>query len=339
MLAATRRAGDRVKRREILLAGAAGALLLIVDARAQPPARKYRIGVLWSVPESRSAPYWAALRERLAADRFVEGSNLVIDAVLPSAFDQLRMLVVERLPLKPDAIFALTTRNTEAALAATRSVPIVFAWVGDPVASGIVKDYARPGGNATGVSNRLLELAVKRLEFLRELLPAAKRVAIAAPMFLPEMQIAATRLREASRKLGFELMEVNAPFDARVSAIQSAIKNGAEGVLPLTVYTTLGEHMTGEQVVRLTVEQRIPAIFAESEMVEAGGLISYGTNLLEDVRRAAEMLARVLRGAKPADIPVDQASRFELAVNLKTARALGIRVPPTILARADRVIE
>src|SRR3970040_523358 len=106
MLAATRRAGDRVKRREILLAGAAGALLLMVDPRAQPPARKYRIGVLWSVPESRSAPYWAALRDRLAADRFVEGSNLVIDAVLPSAFDQLRMLVVERLPLKPDAIFA-----------------------------------------------------------------------------------------------------------------------------------------------------------------------------------------------------------------------------------------
>jgi len=158
-------------------------------------------------------------------------------------------------------------------------------------------------------------------------------------VYLPELEAATARLRETSQRLGFELKEVNTGYGTQVSAIQGAIKGGAQALLPLLVYSALGERIAGEQVVRLTLEQRIPAIFAESELVDAGGLMSYGTNLLEDVRRAADMLAKVLRGAKPAELPIDQASRFELAVNLKTARAIGVRVPPSILLRADRVIE
>ena len=325
-----------MKRREILLAWAAGSLLPAAQAFAQQPSRKYRIVVFSPVPSLESARYWSALRERLAAHGFIDGKNLNIVVSPTGGYDKL---IEEQIALKPDAIFALTTRITERALMRTRSVPIVFAWVSDPVMSGLVKNFARPGGNATGVSNRFVELAVKRLEFLRELLPSAKRVAITGAMFLPEIEAAVARLREVSRQLGFTLMEVNAAFDTRVSATERAIKDGAEAVLPLSVCSLFGERATGEQVVRLTVEQRVPAIFAESEMVEAGCLMSFGNNLLEDVRRATDMLAMVLRGAKPAEIPVDQASRFELAVTLKTARTMGIRIPPSILVRADRVIE
>jgi len=323
----------------VLAAGAAAALLPAARALAQSPARKYRIGVLWTIPESAQGPYRAALKERLAAHGFVEGRSLTIDGRISADFTFARKNAEELIALKPDAILALTTRPTEAAQEATRSVPIVFAWVADPVVEGLVKEYARPGGNATGVSNRFVELAVKRLELLRELLPAAKRIAITGPMFLPLIELAVTRLRAVARPLRFELNEVNAAAEAHVQGVQRAINAGAEAVLPLIVYSWFGLRLTGEQVVRLTVEKRVPAIFAESEMVEAGGLISYGTNLIEDVRLAADMLAKVLRGAKPADIPVDQASRFELAVNLKTAKALGIKVPPSIMVRADRVIE
>jgi len=330
-----------MNRRRILLAGAAGALTCAARAFGQQPVRKYRIAALFSVPDAYNAPYRAALKERLATHGFAEGRNLSIDARSAyGSFDFDRKRVAEQLAAKPDAIFAMTTRVTQAALAETRSVPIVFAWVPDPVVSGIVKDYARPGGNATGVSNRFFEVALKRLEFLRELLPAAKRIALTGPMIFPELDAAVPRLREASQRLGFEPKWVNTgAWGVQVSAIEDAIQQGAQAVLPLLVYSALGQRITGEQVVRLTVEQRIPAIFAESELVDAGGLMSYGTNLLEDVRRAADMLAKVLRGAKPAELPVDHASRFELAVNLKTARSIGVTIPPSILLRADRVIE
>lgn len=313
-------------------------MLPAARAFSQPAPRKYRVAVLTSVPKTYNAPYLAALRDRLAARGFADGKNLSIDTHIVASFEVTRRLV-DQLEPKPDAIVALSTRLVEGAQAATRSIPIVFAWVADPVLSGIVKNYSRPGGNATGVSNRFIDLAVKRLEFLRELLPKARSVALAGPMLEPEVELAVGRLREVSQELGFELREINATVHAAVSAIRDAILNGAEAVMPLDVYSWSGRRITGEQIVTLMAEHRVPAIFAESELVDAGGLISYGTDLLEDVRRSADMLAAVLKGAKPAELPVDQASRFELAVNLKTARAIGVRVPPSILARADRVIE
>ena len=327
------------ERRRILLAGAAGILAPAARALAQPSARKYRIAVMFSVPLAYSAPYRAVLVEQLAAHGFTEGKNLTIDAHPSLSFEVDRKLMAEQLAAKPDAMFVTTTRVTEAALAETRLVPIVFAWVADPVTSSLVKDYARPGGNVTGVSNRFFEVAVKRLELLRELLPAAKRVALTGPMYLPELEAATARLREVSHRLGFEPKTVDTGASTQVSAIEGAIKGGAQALLPLQNYSERGQRISGEQVVRLANERRIPVIFAESELVDAGGLMTFGTNLLEDVRRAAEMLAKVLRGTKPAELPVNQASRFEMAVNLKTARAIGIRVPPSILLRADRVIE
>ena len=309
-------------------------------AFAQPSARRFRIAVLFSVPLAYNAPYRAALVERLAAHGFTEGKNLAIDVrSTTQGFEYDRKQVAEQLAAKPDAIFATTTRVTQATLAETRSVPIVFAWVPDPVTSGLVKDYARPGGNATGVSNHFYDVAIKRLELLRELLPKAKRIALTGPMYFPELEAATARLREASLRLGFEPKTVNTGASTQLSAIEEAIKDGTQALLPLQIYSAVGEVISGEQVVRFANKRRVPAIFAESELVDAGGLMSYGTNLIEDVRRSADMLAKVLRGAKPVELPVDQASRFELAVNLKTAREIRLTIPQSILIRANRVIE
>jgi putative ABC transport system substrate-binding protein len=280
------------------------------------------------------------LQARLATHGFVEGTNVVLDApvITTAGFDYMRQELPRLLKQAPDAMVTFTQRITESALAETRTTPLVFVWLDDPVKAGLVKNYARPGGRATGVTNRFSEVAAKRLEVLRELAPAIRRVAIVGPTYQPEGQAAMAAIRPAANALGFEVMEVGAYASQLTLEIQRAIRNGAEAVLPLHIFSTLGYRALGEEVARLCAKHRIATVFAESEMVDAGGLVSYGTNLLEDVRRAADILATILRGMNPGDIPIDQASQFELAVNLRTARQLKIRVPPAVLARATRVI-
>src|SRR6185295_533586 len=193
----------QVTRRQLLLgAGAAlgaDALLEATRAFGGQAERKYRVAVLISVPSAFNAPYLAALSQRLRAHGYIEGQNLIIEWRSSSEFVFSREAAEALLVLQPDAILAFTSRPAEAALAATRSVPIVFTWVGDPVAEGIVKGYGRPGGNATGVSNRFVELAVKRLELLRELLPSVKRIAFTGPLHLPLIELALQKLRGLSR--------------------------------------------------------------------------------------------------------------------------------------------
>jgi putative ABC transport system substrate-binding protein len=166
-----------------------------------------------------------------------------------------------------------------------------------------------------------------------------RRVAVVGPIYQPEGEAALATIRPVAQKLAFELIEVGAYVSQLTLEIQHAIRGGAEAVLPLYVFSMFGYQGAGEEVVRLCAAHRIPAIFSELEMVERGALVSYGTNLVEDVRRGADMLAKILRGTKPGEIPIDQASQFELAVNLKTAQQMKIRVPPAVLARASRVIE
>ena len=329
-----------MNRRRILLAGAGGLLLLPSRALAQPPARKQRVLVLHSAPIP-SGPYHRALRERLRAHGFVEGSTLILDAppVTTGGREYMRRDFAKLLAKRPDAILAFTSAVTHAAVAEAPAVPLVFAWVADPVKEGLVKDYARPGGNATGVSNRSAEVAVKRLELLRDLAPAVKRVAVVGPTYDPEGEAALAALRPASQRMSFQLLEVGTTITLQLPEVRHAIQRGAQAILPLHVFSAFGARAAGEELARLCTAHRIPAIFAESEMVEVGALISYGTNLLDDVRRAADMLARILRGAKPSEMAIDQVSQFELAVNLKTAREIGIRVPASVLARASRVIQ
>lgn len=328
-----------MNRRRVLLAGAAG-ILLSDRAIAQSAVRKAKVLVIHSAPIP-SGPYHNALAERLRLQGFVEGKNLILDAPTLTYWgrEAMRKDLAQLLGQKPDAVFAFTARVRDAVIAEAPKVPVVFVWVADPVTAGLAKDYGRPGGNATGVSNRFAEVAVKRLELLRELAPAIKRVAVVGPTYEPEVEKALAGLRTAAPRFGFELSEVSTSMSLQTMEVQRAIRSGAQGVLPLYIYSTFGARGLGDEIARLCAAHRIPAIFAESEMVEAGALISYGTNLLDDVRRAADILAKVLRGAKPGEIPIDQASQFELAVNLKTARQLKVRVPPAVIARASRVIE
>ena len=324
------------RRAAIQLACAMLAAPRLVLGQAQ---RVFRVIVLHSAPIP-SGPYHAALKERLAAHGFVEGKNLVLDApVISTTRLNVRQDSAKAFARTPDVVLTFTPNLTEDAILQAPKLPLVFVWVGDPVKGGLAKNYARPGGNITGVSNRSADVAVKRLELLRELSPTIKRVAVVGSTFQPEAEAAMAGLRASAPQLGFELLEVSTSVLLQLPDLRRAIQNGAQAMLPLHVYSAYGARDTGEEMVRLCATHRIPAIFAESELVEAGGLISYGTNLLDDVRRAADMLAKILRGTKPGDIPIDQASQFELAVNLRTAREIKVPIPPAVLARANRVIE
>jgi putative ABC transport system substrate-binding protein len=318
---------------------AAGALLGAPLVRAQTPGRTYRVGALFPFSPLSGQPYVAALRERLATHGFVDGRNLAIEPRFPFtnrflAADQVREMIAQ----KADAIFALTTVLTQGAQAATRSVPIVFAWVADPVVSGILKEYRKPGGNTTGVTNRFFELTGKRMELVRELLAAAKRVVVLSGIIDETLQTALRLAQPTVERLGLELIRLQAGFDWP-GAVQTASRSGADAVLIMSPFSLFGLASEAQQVVRQAMELRIPTIYSDAEPVEMGGLVSYATNPVEDLRRGAEYLARVLKGESPATLPVDQASRLELVLNLKTARALGLTIPQSIAVRADRVIE
>ncbi len=333
----------QVGRRKFLIA-TGGVLAAPLIARAQPrrEGRSFRIGALFGAAGESMQRYLSAFSERLAVHGFVQGQNLHIDAspVGPSIDANLARDVVPALLKKnPDALFTCLTSTAVAAARVTQSVPIVFAWVQDPVAAGLVKSLAHPGGNVTGVTNRFAELLLKRLELARELVPELKRVALigygpaAEATYEPSVQ----PLRRAAAQFGIEVLE----FVARpwVDLYQQAADEGAGAVIPFGIFVPNGDRLSGELVIESARKRHVPVIFAGVEMIEAGGLISYGTNIIDDLRRGADLLAKVLRGVKPRDIPVDQAARFELAVNLKTAKASGITIPRSILLRADRVIE
>ena len=325
-------------RRKLLVAFAAGALATPLASLAQQKGKVWRVGVLLANSPGMER-YHDALRERLAGHGFVEGKNLHIDSRGSTGmFSDDREYVRAMVAAGADAVFTLSSHATAAAMAASKSVPIVFAWVPDPVISGIVRSYARPGANVTGVSSRFGELVHKRLELVRELLPKAKRVAVVGQTYTDEFAAIAPELRKTAARLQIELLEfVTADRTGWDSSLRRALKASAEALLPFSWFAD--SPVTGSIVVEFANQNRIVAVFADAESVERGGLISWGTNLVDDVRRGADMLAQVLKGHKIADLPVDQAARFEVVVNLKTAKALGIKIPYSIMLRANRVIE
>jgi putative ABC transport system substrate-binding protein len=288
---------------------------------------------------SAAGRYMQVVRRELAARGFAEGRNLVIDErFVPYGAQQNVEVARELVALKPDVLLTASTLVTLAAQRASAKVPIVFAWVADPVSAGIASDYARPGGNATGVTNRYLEITAKRVELMRELLPAAKRIAMVTGVFDHVIEAALVPAEKVAGQLGLTL--VRAPTQGAWESVADVVAGArADGVVVLTPFGIFGWHDVATDMARRLNAARVPAIFSEIESVEQGGLMSYATNLADDVRKAAGMAAQILRGARPADLPVDQASRFELGVNLKTAREIGARVPQGLLLRADRVIE
>ena len=322
-----------MKRRALLAAGAAALGLARVPALAQQAGRIYRVGVFLPLGGLAAQPYLEAARQRLAAHGFVEERNLQLEIRHGNVPWEARELAA----LEPDAFFALTTTLAHPMHEAAGTTPLVFAWVADPVHDGLVQSYARPGGSATGVANRFYELAEKRVELVRELLPSARRVAAAAGSFNYVVTTALDRAQAAAKRLDMTLMRAELGA-LRILALENALADGAQAVLMLTSLA-YGIGYFAEEMVRFALERRVPMVFQDFVTVQQGGLMSYGTDLRAEVRQAADLLARVLKGEKPAEMPVELAGRFELAVNLKTARAIGLEVPRSILLRADRVID
>jgi putative tryptophan/tyrosine transport system substrate-binding protein len=276
--------------------------------------------------------------QRLSDLGWTPGRNISIEyRFADNTPNQLPALVNDLVRLGPDAIYVPTRPALLAVKAATATIPIVFVSLGDPVFEGWVSSLARPGGNLTGVAGLSPELAGKRLELLREITPTLAKVAILHNPTNPSEEVAIRATETAAHDLGLSVFvePVSDPgeFDRAISAL---VRNGAESIIVMPD-PLFNDHRA--ELVQLIGQARIPAIYTETGFAAAGGLISYGPNLEEMFRRSADYLDKILRGAKPADLPVEQSTRFELIVNLRTAETLGIAIPPLILARAFEVIE
>jgi putative ABC transport system substrate-binding protein len=312
-------------------------------AEAQPAGRLARVGFL--TPSSRSAfesgerrVYREAFSGRLRELGWTEGQNLIIERrYAEGAYDRLQALAVELVSLPVDVIFANSAPAALAAKRATTSIPIVFETLGEPVSAGLVSSLARPEGNLTGISGLGAELSGKRLELLRELVPGLRRVAllvnprnVMTPPTVRETEKAAAILR-----LRIDVVEVRRP-DRLESAIGGIGGDGATAVIIVPDPILLSH---ARRIQALLLKHRLPAVHAETGWLQAGALMLFGSSLLDHYRQAATLVDKILRGARVTDLPVEQSTRFELVVNLKTARALGLTIPPSLLVRADRVIE
>ncbi len=317
-----------------------GGMLAAPVAGAQAPTHLYRIGMLFPNSPQTASAHLPSFRERMAQHGFVAGRNLALDfRYPPPGTPPAAAAAQELMDLKPDLLVACTTSAALGALSGSRTVPIVFAWVADPISFGLVKGFSRPGGRATGVTNRFYELAIKRLELVREVLPGARKIAMMAVYFDAILEKYLETAQAAAAKLGLELIRREASPNSWPEGLKTVVAQGAEAAMVLTPFGIFGMRHDADEAIRAARELRLPAVFGEAESVERGGLMSYATSLSEDLRRAADMVAKILRGAKPAELPVDQASRFELVVNRGTARAIGLALPQSLLLRADQVIE
>ena len=314
-------------------------LAVAVIAEAQQQAKLPKIGWLDSGPSVRGTRLGELFLRRLSELGYVEGKNITIEyRSADDKLDRLPALVGELVRLNVDALVTSTTPGAIAAKNATKTIPIVFILLAaDPVAAGLIDSLARPGGNITGLTNIAAELGGKRLELLKETVPKLTRVAL---LWDPQNSGSAQAWKESqlpARELGLQLysMEVSSA-DKFEGAFNDAIKarSAALAVTPMILATS-----NRKQVVELAAKTRLPAIYARDEFVESGGLMSYGTDLDEHYRRAATYVDKILKGTKPADLPVEQPTKFEFIINLKAAKQIGLTIPPNVLARADRVIK
>lgn len=328
----------QVQRRQFLIA--AGALLAApLAAKGQEPGKVYRIGLLsiLSGPIPLPPPH-AAFVNGLRDLGWVEGKNISIEyRYAEGRHDRLPDLAADLVRLKVDLIVASATPPAQAAQKATTTIPIIFAGVVDPVGAQLVSNLARPNANITGLSLFSTELIGKRLELLKEIVPKLSRVAI---LLNPANASNPLQLREteaAARSLGVQpqLLEVRVPNDFD-RVFEAAMRGRAGAVIVLDDPLTFSERT---RIAALAAKHRLPSMYGFGESAEAGGLIAFGTSLPDHFRRAATYVDRILKGVRPADLPVEQPAKFELVINLKTAKALGVQVPQSMLLRADRVIE
>ena len=320
-------------RRTFLGAVVSGLLAAPLAATAQQPSKIHRVGVVVG-----GLDLTDNLRQGLGELGWVEGQNLVVlKRVWSGRTEQFPAIIAALIQLKVDVIVSSSTPAVRAAKEATRTTPIVMAGLIDPVGAGLIPSLAQPGGNITGLTNIFTELTAKRLELLKEAAPRVTRVAVLWNPTQPGQAIAWQQTQQAAQTLGLVLFsaEVRRPEDF-APAFTAIVVERAEALLvlpdPLTTFHR-------QQTADFAVKQRLPSMYAASYWVEAGGLLSYGTSFAALWRRAAVYVDKILKGAKPADLPIEQPTKFELVINLKTAKALGLTIPPSLLQRADQVIE
>jgi len=330
--------GDRVMERRTFMAMVSGGLLAApLTAQAQQVEKVYRIGFLFYGSPGTS-PELDAFRRGLREAGYIEGQSIAIEYRFARGdVGRLPGLAVELARGKPDVIVTPGTPASLAAKQATSTIPIVFAGVADAIGAGLVANLARPGGNMTGLTGISAELGGKRLELLKQVAPKASRVAVLYNPADRANVLVLKGLQESAPTLGLTLqpLEVRTPGELEGAFVAMTRKRaqalfGAAGVLT-------SEHRRA--IVDLAAKRRIPAMWGDREFVDAGGLMSYAVNFYDQIRRAATYVDKILKGAKPGDIPVEQPTQYELVINLKTAKALGLKIPPSLLQRADEVIQ
>ena len=321
----------------LAVALAVGILAVPLAGEAQQATKVWRIGYL-GYAHPTEARDLEAFRQRLRDLGYVEGKNLVIESrVADSSFERLPALAAELVSLKLDVIAAYGNQTIVALTRATQTIPIVMIVAGDPVGTGLVRSLAHPGGNVTGLANLGEGLSAKWYELLTQTVPGITRVGV---LMVPNTPPHVTYLREiktAGQRTGIAVLEVEARGRDEIErAFAALVKARAQGLIVLPNPVTLTHQA---QILELAAKNRLPAMYPWREFTESGGLMAYSTNRAEMYRRSVTFVDKILRGAKPADLPIEQPTKFELVINLKTAKALGLTVPPSLLLRADHVIE
>jgi putative ABC transport system substrate-binding protein len=326
-----------VRRRQFITLLGGAAVAWPIAARAQQPAKQLIVGFLGATTHADGYDRAAAFVQRLRELGWVEGRDLIIVIRWADGrSERFTEIASEFVAAKVDVIVTYATPAVAAVKQATSVIPIVFAAAADPVGTGLVASLARPGGNVTGLSLQTTDIAGKRLELLREVAPDFRRLAIMARADIPNAVLEMDEVQAAARKLGLDVVRLEIRQQEDIASAFQALKGRADAL-----YVVL-DPLISSQLVRistLALGARLPTLLPFRAFVEAGGLISYAPDQTDLFRRAGDYVDKILRGAKPADLPVEQPTKFEFVVNLKTAKTLGIDVPPTLLARADEVIE
>ena len=325
-------------KRRAFIALIGGAVICPRSTTAQQHSKVYTIAIFNAAPRNSTPHLEAAFFEALRELGWIEGRNVVFERRYgDNRAERLPELAAELVHLNVDVIVAVGTLETHAAKRATTTIPIVMPVAGDPIAEGLVASLPRPGGNITGMSFMSPELAPKRLQLLKEVLPALSRLAILWNPAIPTSARVMRETKEAARTLGTEVLLVEARNASELDSAYSLVASlRPDALFVVQDFLTLSHR---EQIAAFAIRTGLPSVHSGREFAHAGGFMSYGPDLTDLVRRAAGHVDKILKGAKPADLPVEQPTKFELVINLKTARALSLTLPPTLLARADEVIE
>ena len=324
-------------RRRDFIAGGSAAVVLSAPARAEQSTKRPTIGFLGAASPELAGPWVAAFVKRLGELGWTEGRNVAIEYHWAEArTERYSEIATELANRKVDVIVTWASAPVLAAKRVTTTIPIVFAAQMDPVGAGVVASLARPGGNVTGMSIQQTDTAGKRIELLREALPRLARLAVMANSSAPGAMIEMREVATTARTLGLEVIPIEVSQAGEVFSSIESIRDRADALYVATDPLIFSNRIAINEMAQ---RQRTPTIYGSREYVDAGALMSYGPNWIDLFRHAAEQVDKILRGAKPADIPVQQPTKFDLVVNLRTAKALGLEIPPSLLARADDVID